>query len=58
MLHISRNIPFVFIDTKISVTKLLLNSNAINVRLYEMQVHILRDQNFTGSSVSNTHIWA
>ncbi len=46
------------IDIKINIAKLLLNSNPINIRLYEMQVHILRDQNFTGSSVLNTHVWA
>ncbi len=44
------------IDTKINIAKLLLNSNSINIRLYEMQVHILRDQNFTGSSMSHTHV--
>ncbi len=29
------------IDTKINIAKLLLNSNPINIRLYEMQVYIL-----------------
>ncbi len=44
------------IDTKINIAKLLLNSNPINTRLYEMQVHILRDQNLTGSSVSHARL--
>ncbi len=44
------------IDIKINIAKLLLNSNPINIRLYEMQVYILRDQNFTGSSVCHTHV--
>ncbi len=45
------------IDTKINIAKLLLNSNPINIRLYEMQVYIL----VTKTSLvlaCHTHVWA
>ncbi len=39
-----------------NIAKLLLNLNPINIQFYEMQVHILRDQNLTGSNVSHAHL--